>query len=207
MQQFTIRGIDPQKDTLEYYQSNAKKFFDETVSIDLTDLYLPFLERLPETGMILDAGCGSGRDTRFFLRQGFEVVAFDNSPEMVKLASDFTGQDCLLLSFDDIRFENRFDGVWACASLLHVPRRNMITVLNRLCTALKHGGILYTSFKYGHDEVFKNGRLFSNFDEASFNAVLSDQKQLNMVKFWKTSDVRPGREQEKWLNVLLKKKQ
>jgi SAM-dependent methyltransferase len=153
---------DPLKETLDYFQSNAKKFFDDTVSIDLTDLYLPFLERLPEIGRILDAGCGSGRDTRFFTRQGFEVVAFDNSPEMVRLASDFTGQDCLLLSFDDIQFDNRFDGVWACSSLLHVPKRHMAAVLNRLCTALKQGGILYCSFKYGDDEVFRNGRLFSN---------------------------------------------
>lgn len=206
MQQFTIRGIDPQKDTLEYYQSNAKKFFDDTVSVDVTDLYHPFLELMPETGLILDAGCGSGRDTRFFSRQGFNVVAFDNSPEMVTLASDFTGQDCLLLSFDDLQFENKFDGVWACASMLHVPKHNMINVLNKLSTALKTDGILYTSFKYGHDEIFKNGRLFSNFDEDSFNAVLSDQKELTMVKFWKTSDVRPGRDHEKWLNILLKKK-
>lgn len=200
------QNSDPQKDTIEYYQSNAKKFFDETVSVDLTDLYHPFLELMPETGLILDAGCGSGRDTRFFLRQGFNVVAFDNSAEMVTLASDFTGQDCLLLSFDDIQFENKFDGVWACASMLHVPKNNMINVLNKLCTALKPDGILYTSFKYGHGEIFKNGRLFSNFDEESFNAMLSDQKELDMLKFWKTSDVRPGREHEKWLNILLKKK-
>jgi len=199
------QSFDPQKDTLEYYQSNARKFFDETVSVDLTDLYHPFLELMPETGLILDAGCGSGRDTRFFLRHGFDVVAFDNSSEMVTLASDFTGQDCLLLSFDDIPFENKFDGVWACASMLHVPKSNMKHVLNKLCTALKHDGILYTSFKYGDDEVFRNGRLFSNFDEESFNALLTDQKKLNVLKYWKTNDLRPGREDEKWLNILLKK--
>jgi SAM-dependent methyltransferase len=200
------QNSDLQKETLDYYQSNAEKFFDDTVSIDLTDLYYPFLELMPETGLILDAGCGSGRDTRFFLRQGFDVVAFDNSSEMVKLASHFTGQDCLLLSFDDINFENRFDGVWACSSMLHVPKSNMINVLNKLCTALKHEGILYTSFKYGDDEVFRNGRLFSNYDEESFNAVITDQKELDILKYWKTNDLRPGREGEKWLNILLQKK-
>jgi SAM-dependent methyltransferase len=200
------QNSDLQKETLDYYQSNAEKFFDDTVSIDLTDLYYPFLELMPETGLILDAGCGSGRDTRFFLKQGFDVVAFDNSSEMVKLASHFTGQDCLLLSFDDINFENRFDGVWACSSMLHVPKSNMINVLNKLCTALKHEGILYTSFKYGDDEVFRNGRLFSNYDEESFNAVITDQKELDILKYWKTNDLRPGREGEKWLNILLQKK-
>jgi SAM-dependent methyltransferase len=199
------QNSDPQKDTLEYYQSNAKKFFDGTVSVDVTDLYTPFLELLPETGVILDAGCGSGRDTRFFMRQGFKVVAFDNSSEMVKLASGFTGQDCLLLSFDDIGFENKFNGVWACSSMLHVPKNNMINVLNKLCIALKNDGILYTSFKYGNDENFRNGRLFSNYNEESFNALLTDQKELDVVKYWKTNDLRSGREDEKWLNVLLKK--
>lgn len=200
------QNSDLQKETLDYYQSNAEKFFDDTVSIDLTDLYYPFLELMPETGLILDAGCGSGRDTRFFLRQGFDVVAFDNASEMVKLASHFTGQDCLLLSFDDINFENKFDGVWACSSMLHVPKNNMINVLNKLCTALKHEGILYTSFKYGDDQVFRNGRLFSNYDEESFNAVITDQKELDILKYWKTNDLRPGREGEKWLNILLQKK-
>ncbi|MCF8077435.1 MAG: class I SAM-dependent methyltransferase [Desulfotignum sp.] len=200
------QNSDLQKETLDYYQSNAKQFFNDTVSIDLSDLYRPFLERLPETGLILDAGCGSGRDTRFFTRQGFEVVAFDNAPEMVKLASHYTGQDCLLLSFDDIHFENKFDGVWACSSMLHVPKSNMINVLNKLCTALRHDGILYTSFKYGDDEVFRNGRLFSNYDEESFHAVITDQKELDMLKYWKTNDLRPGREGEQWLNILLQKK-
>lgn len=199
------QNSDLQKITLEYYQSNARIFFDETAWIDLTDLYHPFLELMPENGLILDAGCGSGRDTRFFLGHGFDVVAFDNSSEMVDLASNFTGQDCLLLSFDDIYFENKFDGVWACSSMLHVPKNNMINVLNKLCTALKHGGVLYTSFKYGDDEVLGNGRLFSNYDEESFNALLTDQKKLNILKYWKTNDLRPGREGEKWLNILLKK--
>ena len=133
------------------------------------------------------------------------MVAFDNSSEMVNLASNFTGQDCLLLSFDDIHFENKFDGVWACSSMLHVPKSNMINVLNKLCTALKHDGVLYTSFKYGDDEVFRNGRPFSNYDEESFNALLTDQKKMNILKYWKTNDLRPGREDEKWLNILLKK--
>ena len=199
------QNFDPQEETLEYYQSNAKKFFDATVSVDVTDLYTPFLELMSDTGLILDAGCGSGRDTRFFIRQGFKVIAFDNSSEMVKLASDFTSQDCLLLSFDDINFENKFDGVWACSSMLHVPKNDMINVLNKLCTALKNSGILYTSFKYGNDEVSTKGRLFSNYDEENFNELLKDQNQLDVVKYWRTNDLRPGREDEKWLNILLKK--
>jgi len=89
--------------------------------------------------------------------------------------------------------------------MLHVPKNNMINVLNKLCTALKNDGILYTSFKYGNDEIFRDGRLFSNYDEKNFNALLTDQKELDVVKYWQTDDLRPGREDEKWLNILLKK--
>lgn len=199
------QDFDHQKETLEYYQINADKFFKKTVSVDVTELYKPFLEFMPETGAILDAGCGSGRDSRFFIRHGFNVTAFDNSLEMVKLASDFIGQDCLLLSFDDIRFENKFDGVWACSSMLHVPKSNMISVLNRLSTSLKADGIFYTSFKYGNTEIFKNGRHFSNYNEKSFNALLLEQNKLSVLKYWITNDLRPGRQDEKWLNVLLRK--
>ncbi len=81
------------KETLEYYQINAEKYFKQTVSIDVTSLYKPFLKLMPENGMIFDAGCGAGRDTHFFKKHGFDVVAFDNSSKMIKLASDFTDQD------------------------------------------------------------------------------------------------------------------
>ncbi len=199
------QNSDSQKDTLDYYQSNAKKFFDGTVSVDVTDLYTPFLELMPDTGSILDAGCGSGRDTRFFMRQGFKVTAFDNSSEMVKLASDFTGQDCLLLSFDDISFENKYDGVWACSSLLHVPIEELHDAISRLTRSLKMDGILYTSFKYGKGEHYRSDRHFVDFDEDGFDALIKEHPELSVIKYWKTSDVRPGREDEKWLNILLKK--
>jgi SAM-dependent methyltransferase len=196
---------DPVSATLEYYQSNAKKFYAGTVSIDMTSLYQPFLEHMPNTGTILDAGCGSGRDILFFKRQGFSVVAFDYSPELVKMASDLSGQDVLLLTFKDIAFQNKFDGIWACSSLLHVPKAEMDAVLRKLTAALKPEGILYTSFKYGNAEVFRNGRLFIDYDEDSFNALLIGHPDLQVVKYWHTTDLRPGRGDEKWLNMLLKK--
>ncbi len=193
--------------TLEYYQSNAEAYFLDTAWVDPGELYKPFLELMPETGVILDAGCGSGRDARFFMKQGFKVIAFDNSSQMVKLASDFTGLNCLHLSFENIEFENKFDGIWACASLLHVRKKNMLNILKKFCAALKNRGIMYISYKYGNREYSREGRHFSDYDEQCFSELLKEITSFNLKKMWKTKDLRPGHENEKWLNILLEKKQ
>ncbi len=193
------------KTTLEYYQSNAEAYFFDTAWVNLDELYKPFLELMPETGVILDAGCGSGRDTRFFIKQGFKVIAFDNSSQMVKLASDFTGQDCLHLSFEDIEFENKVDGIWACASLLHVRKKNMLNILKKFCAALKNRGIMYVSYKYGNMEYSKEGRHFSNYNEQCFSELLTGITSFNLKKMWKTKDLKPRGKNEMWLNILLEK--
>jgi len=196
---------DPSTTTFDYYDKNAQRFFDGTVNIDMTSLYQPFLDLLPQTGKILDAGCGSGRDTRFFILQGFKVVAFDYAPEIVKLASEYVGQDVLLLSYEDIGFQNLFDGVWACSSLLHVPKNDMRNILARFVNAMRDNGILYTSFKYGTEELVRNGRLFVDYTETEFDQVLGDMPTVELVKYWQTNDLRPGRSEEKWLNILVRK--
>ncbi|MFC1515552.1 class I SAM-dependent methyltransferase [Thermodesulfobacteriota bacterium] len=196
---------DPVRTTLDYYESNAKAFFENTVSVDMTSLYRPFLDLVPQAGAILDAGCGSGRDSKYFINNGFKVVAFDYSPELVRLASEHIGQDVLLLSFDDLNFEKQFDGVWACASMLHLPKQKMSVALSKLKNALKNNGILYASFKYGDAELYRNNRYFSDYDEESFNELLKDHLRFTPIKYWKTSDLRPEREHEKWLNILLRK--
>ena len=196
---------DPKASTLEYYRVNAEEFVEGTKGVDVSELYAPFLELLPPNASILDAGCGSGRDTKYFIEQGFKVIAFDYSPEIVRLASSLTKQSILQLSFEDITFCNQFDGVWACASLLHVPKKDMAKVLSKLGASLKVGGILYTSYKYGESEMVRGGRLFADYTEESFGRVVAAVLGLEVVKYWKTSDLRPGREDEKWLNVLLRK--
>ena len=191
--------------TLEYYTDKAKEFCDGTVNVDMGDLYLPFLKLIPDGGKILDAGCGSGRDTKFFKDQGYSVVAFDFSAEIVKLASEYIGETVLHMSFEDVDFENQFDGIWACASILHVPKNDIGGVLSRLSRALKKSGILYTSFKYGDAEEVRKDRLFSDFTELSFQTILEPVPSLKMIKHWKTVDARPDRKDEFWLNMLLQK--
>ena len=196
---------DPTESTLNYYQTNSESFIENTVNVYVNDLYRPFLENIPSTGKILDAGCGSARDTKFFLEKGFDVVAFDNSPNMVRHAAEYTGQEVLLMSFEDIEFKDNFDGIWACASVLHVPENNISTVLSKFTDALKDNGILYTSFKYGDNEQIRNGRFFADYTEERFDQLLAAIPKLELIQYWKTSDLRPGRLEEKWLNILLRK--
>ena len=196
---------DPTESTLNYYQTNSESFIENTVNVDVNDLYRPFLENMPSTGKILDAGCGSGRDSKFFLEKGFSVVAFDNSPNMVRHAAELTGQEVLLMSFEDIEFKDNFDGIWACASVLHVPEDNISGVLSKFTDALKDDGILYTSFKYGDKEQIRNGRFFADYTEERFDQLLTAIPKLELIQYWKTSDLRPGRSEEKWLNILLRK--
>lgn len=191
--------------TIKYYDENAKAFFENTKDADMKEIYELFLKYLPPGVKILDLGCGSGRDTKYFLQKGYDVVATDGSMEMVKLSTQFTGRQTLHLTFDEIDFNEEFDGIWACASLLHVPRSKIDFVLKKIYFALKKGGVFYSSYKYGNKEEIRNGRFFNNYDEISFNELLKNHPYFTLLEMKVTSDVREGRENEKWLNVVLRK--
>jgi SAM-dependent methyltransferase len=191
--------------TVDYYDRNAEQFYHETVNINMGELYSRFLAHVPEGSSILDAGCGSGRDSLNFLRRGYEVTAFDASKELVALSSKLTGLPILHLRFQDVEFDHDFDGVWACASLLHVPRAEIDGVLERLTRAMKLGGVLYVSFKYGDSEWEKDGRFFNSYDEASFSELLARHQRLELLQRWVSEDVRRGTNRGRWLNVLLRK--
>ena len=189
----------------KYYNDNAEKFFNETVNLDMEDIYRQFLNLLPERGKILDAGCGSGRDSRHFKSKGYNVTSFDYSEKLVKLASEYIGDTVLHISFDDLTFKAEFDGIWACASLLHVAKSNMQSIMDKLTEALKQDGILYASFKYGNKEEVRNNRLFSDYTESTFAALIKKIPALKFIKQWKTADARSERKGEYWYNVLLRK--
>jgi len=191
--------------TVDYYDRNAEQFYRETVNVNMEELYSRFLAYVPEGSSILDAGCGSGRDSLYFLRQGYEVTAFDASKELVALSSQLTGLPILHLRFQDVEFDHEFDAVWACASLLHVSRVEIDDVLLRLTKTMKSGGILYASFKYGDSEWVKDGRFFNSYDDTSFNELLARHQGLDLLQGWVSEDVRRERNQECWLNVLLRK--
>ena len=188
----------------DYYEEHAQVFFEDTVALDLSPLYARFLNRLPAGGHILDAGCGSGRDTRVFLDRGYAVTAVDASPALARLASTHYGIPVQVMRFQEIDWRARFDGIWACASLLHVPMMALPDVLRRLAVALKPQGVLYASFKYGQGEREHNARRFTDLDEAGLVALLQAAPYFTVLDTWTTADRRPGRAAEIWLNTLLK---
>jgi len=171
----------------------------------MTSLYRRFLPLLPDQANILDAGCGSGRDARAFADLGHRVTAFDVSPALVALAGTHLGQPVQCLRFQDITWQEQFDGIWACASLLHVPAAELPGVMQRLCKALKPRGVLYASFKYGSGEREHQGRRFTDLDEPGLAELLRQIPELEEVEIWTTGDLRPGREAERWLNTLVRR--
>ena len=189
---------------VEYYNKNADSFFTGSVAADMSDVQSRFLSYVPAGGRILDAGCGSGRDSKAFLNAGYDVVSFDASEEMCRRASEYIGKPVLNMRFEDVAYEAEFDGIWACASLLHVPVEELPDVLKKMKRALKPGGVLYASFKYGEGTVFRGERQFSDFTETSI-VPLFEQAGFEIVSNVVGSDSRPGREDEKWVNVIGKK--
>ena len=190
---------------MNYYDKNAKEFFDDTVDADMSSHHEKFLRLMPENGHILDAGCGSGRDTKIFKDLGYDVTAIDGSAEMCRLASEFSGIDVEQMQFQDIDFINEFDGIWASASLLHVPSDELDLVLRNLKNSLKENGILYASFKYGDFEGERNGRYFNDLTE-SVAIEIFENNGFNVIETWLTNDSRLNREDERWTNILVKKK-
>ncbi len=194
----------PHGPTLAYYEANAQRFFKGTHNVDMSELYKPFLALLPPGAHVLDAGCGSGRDSLAFLKRGYEVTAMDASMAMAELSSRLIGRPVLRLSFDRIEFEQQFDGVWACASLIHVLHDAMPEAVGQLLRSLKDGGVMYMSFKYGQGEQVRDGRLFNYYEEESFKMLLRAYPQLRLVKLWRTADFRSDHTDTEWLNVLLR---
>ena len=195
-----------QDKTLSFYNTNAKAFTESTVNVDFTYVQNKFLNKLEAGSAILDFGCGSGRDTKYFLERGYAVEAIDGSVELCKLAAEYTGIEVKHMYFQDLQEVEKYDAIWACSSILHLPYAELIEVLQKMVIALKDKGLIYTSFKYGTFEGERNGRYFIDMTEEALEKLLQDVGGLTVEETWITSDVRPGRGEEKWLNLFLRRK-
>lgn len=190
--------------TLDYYNKNADNFVANTISVDFKKTQDRFLDKL-QGKRILDFGCGSGRDTKYFLEKGYEVDAVDGSEELCKAASKYTGIQVRQMLFQELIELNRYDGIWACSSILHLSKDELRIVFPKMLDSLCSNGIIYTSFKYGEFEGERNGRFFTDFTIETFSEFISDIDNIKMEEDWITGDVRPGRGEEKWLNLILRK--
>ena len=189
--------------SINYYDENSRAFVVDTAQVDMGQLYEPFLSCVPEGGRILDLGCGSGRDTKYFMDQSYDVVAIDASEKMVEATKRLADANVLQLRFDQMNFENEFDGIWACASLLHVPETALKNVLELCLQALRSTGVIYASFKYGNAQRFERGRLFTDFNEEKLSGLVATLRSNLKLSHWVTQDTRPDRNNEKWINAII----
>lgn len=194
------------KGTLDYYNENARDYINSTKNVEFAGMQDKFLGFLKPGNRVLDFGCGSGRDIKYFLEKGFQVDAVDGAIEFVKLASEYTGVQVKQMLFQELDVDGIYDGIWACSSILHLPGKELEDVLGKMAKALVSRGIAYISFKYGDWEGERNGRYFTDMTEEKMKCMLDKTDIFLIEDMWVTSDVRPGREDEQWLNLILRKK-
>ena len=191
--------------TIDFYNKNADEFTNNTIDVEFDSTQNRFLKKLNSGAYILDFGCGSGRDTKYFLSKGFKVDAVDGSEEMCKIASEYTGIEVRNMYFDELDAVDRYDAIWACASVLHLTNDDLLEVLKKVSIALKSEGLLYLSFKYGENEEERNGRYFNDMTGKKFEEILKELEEFHVREQWISLDARPERRNEKWMNLILQK--
>ena len=190
-------------DTITYYNQNAEEYFNNTVNVSMQELYDKFEAYLKPGNKILNLGCGSGRDSRYFLSKGYDVVSVDGSKEMCRLAEKYIGRGVRNITFAELDYNNEFDEVWASASLLHISKNNLPEILRKIYCALMSHGIIYSSWKYGGEDRIINGILYYNYREESIFSEF-DSMSFNIESSWLTGD-NMGR-RDKWINIIAKKR-
>ena len=173
---FTLLGLYPNR----WSVGNAFKVYEYRELVDPAGL--------GREDVVLDLGCGTGRDTQAILEAGFGVTAIDGSAEMAAEARKRTGRPVLVMLFEDMPFNQEFDGVWASASLLHVPRAGLPDVLRRVHTALKPGGWLEAGFKSGgHEGRDGLGRYYNYLNPEELEPM------LRAAGHWSSLELKTGR--------------
>ena len=193
--------VDP---TLDYYNKNAEKYYQRTISADMSAQYKFFLKYLATGARILDLGCGSGRDTKYFRDNGYNVTAIDGSEEMCRKAEAYTGIPVRNMDFLDLNDREIYAGIWASASLLHIVKKDLPRMFAKLRKALTKEGVLYVSFKEGNFEGLRDGRYYTDLTEGElFNLVntVGGMKIVEAKHFTKEVD---GQEVH-WLCAIIKK--
>ena len=192
-----------QDTTLSWYRDNAIQYAEETRNSLVLDALWEFLSRMKEGGTILDYGSGSGRDSAYFINKGFSVDSLDGSAEMKAQAERLFGIKVKLSSFLSLEEKEKYDGIWAQASILHLEEHDLKTALTLIERALKRDGVFYSSFRKGEEDGYENGRWYTNMTERRFLSFLP--ASLYVEKIWESQDVRPGVSRT-WLSIICRKK-
>ena len=192
-----------QDTTLSWYRDNAIQYAEETRNSLVLDALWEFLSRMKEGGTILDYGFGSGRDSAYFINKGFSVDSLDGSAEMKAQAERLFGIKVKLASFLSLEEKDKYDGIWAQASILHLEEHDLRVALTLIERALKRDGVFYSSFRKGEEDGYENGRWYTNMTEGRFLSFLP--ASLYVEKIWESQDVRPGVSRT-WLSIICRKK-
>ncbi|MHB0951080.1 MAG: class I SAM-dependent methyltransferase [Allorhizobium sp.] len=137
--------------SLAFYSANAQTYAARGRLPNLARLEA-FLKQLPSGGRILELGCGDGKDSEAILARGFSVVPTDGSAEMALEAERRLGRPVRTMRFEELEDVGAYDGVWANACLLHVPRGDLTAILGRIFRAVREPAVFYASFKAGENE-------------------------------------------------------
>lgn len=191
--------------TLDHYNRNTETYIDNTFNVDFRQTQNIFLSYMSQKSYILDFGCGSGRDAKYFHDMGYSVDAVDGCEKMCISASKLTGLPVKKMLFEQLDEINKYDGIWACASILHLPKEELGIVFEKMKKALKDKGYIHTSFKYGNHEGMIGERYFTFFTETGFEKFIAEIDGLTVERSWISEDVRTDRKTEKWLNLILRK--
>ena len=188
--------------TINYYNKYTKSFIQTTRSVDFTNIQNKFLSYLPSCASILDFGCGSGRDTKYFLKRNYNVTAIDGSEEICKEASKYTGIKVKQMLFEELNDQNIYDGIWACASLLHLQEKEVLSFFEKINLYLNDNGIIYLSGKNGIPTgEAPDGRYFLEFTEALKEKILVTNERIRLNELWYSEDV-SGRKGFRWVNMI-----
>ena len=191
--------------TIEYYNKNAKEYAQATRSIDMQAVYDHFEKYLLPNSYILDVGCGSGRDAKHFRELGHTLLGIDPSSELCKEAEQFADIKVINLSVEEMDYIERFDAVWACASLLHVKKEHLDIALHKIAASLVNEGILYTSWKSGKGERIENGKYYQDFLPETIREVINKTDLFDVLEIWESKEERNGNH-IKWTNAIVRKK-
>lgn len=187
-----------------YYESNAEHYAAETFSADMSEQYQRFLPLLKKGAKILDVGSGSGRDACYFQKHGYQVTALEPSKNLCKEIRKVFSGEIICSDIQNYRPKERYDGIWACASLIHLQEEEILRFFEKIDLYLNDNGVVYVSGKNGipTGEV-EDGRFFLEFTEQLVDKILTVNKQLKLEQLWYTGDV-SGRRGFRWLNVVLR---
>lgn len=190
---------------IDYYNKNADDYNTKTLFANgVKPIREKFIERIVEHGNVLDAGCGSGRDSIEFIKRGFYVDAFDGSKEMSRIASQNTGIDVRHDTFENLILDKEYDGIWAFASLLHVSPDNLPRCINYLLKHLACDGTLFMSFKYGNGIRVDGDRIYTDVNEGFMGNIIEDKNEYH-IEYETETNVDTSSGQTQWIYITVKK--